>query len=66
MAEGDRYGTIAREASPAALAAALRAEAAAWDDGRRDAAAIAAHWRSRLSPAAFCRALLDGLERARA
>lgn len=61
MVEAGRFGTIASSRRPQALATALAAEAAAWDSGRRDPRAIAAHWRARLSPEAVGRSLLDTL-----
>ncbi len=62
MIDGGRFGTLADSRRPDALATALATELAAWDDGRRDAAAIAAHWRARLSPAAVGRDLLATLD----
>jgi glycosyltransferase involved in cell wall biosynthesis len=61
MIDGGRFGTLARNRSPEALAGALAAELDAWDAGRRDSAAIAAHGRARFSPAAVARALLETL-----
>jgi glycosyltransferase involved in cell wall biosynthesis len=46
------FGTVAADRSPNAVAAALSAEAAAWDAGERDPGAIAAYWRERLAPSA--------------
>jgi glycosyltransferase involved in cell wall biosynthesis len=43
------YGTAAEGRSAAALAAALQAEAAAWDRGERNPAATAGFWRHRVS-----------------
>ncbi|HEX8743753.1 MAG TPA: glycosyltransferase [Thermoleophilaceae bacterium] len=42
------YGTLATERGPAGLAAALTAEAGAWDRGERDPRAIAERWRGLL------------------
>ncbi len=42
------FGTLAGRRGAAGLAAALAAEAAAWDSGARDPAAIAAFWRGEL------------------
>ncbi len=64
MIEGGRFGTLADSRRPAALAAALADELAAWDDGRRDAGEVAAHWRAQLSPLAVSRQLLATLARA--
>jgi glycosyltransferase involved in cell wall biosynthesis len=61
MIDGGRFGTLAASRRPGALAGALEKELRAWDRGERDAAAIAAHWRARLSPASICRSLLDTL-----
>lgn len=62
MAEDGRFGTVAQRRSPRALAAALEAEMAAWDAGRRDHQAIADHWRQRLRPASICSQLLAALD----
>ena len=62
MIDRGRFGTLAVSRSPAALADALADELAAWDAGRRDARAIAAHGRARFSPIAVCRALLSALD----
>lgn len=56
------WGRAARRRSAGGIAAALAAEDAAWQRGDRDPLAIAAHWRSRLEPAAVVRALLAPLE----
>lgn len=61
MIDRGRFGTLAGSRSPAALADALAEEVAAWDAGRRDAGAIAAHGRARFSPVAVGRALLATL-----
>jgi glycosyltransferase involved in cell wall biosynthesis len=61
MIENGRFGTLASSRRPAALAAALVDELAAWDDGRRNAGEVAAHWRARLSPLAVSRQLLATL-----
>lgn len=58
FAAGGAFGRVGSAHTPRALADAILAELAAWDDGRRDPAAIAAHWRERVSPVAVCRALL--------
>jgi len=58
VSDGGRFGTVFARRSPAALAAALTAELAAWDTGARDPAATAAHWRPRFDPRAVCEALL--------
>jgi hypothetical protein len=42
------FGTLAERRTADGLAAALIAEADAWERGERDAAAIAQHWRERL------------------
>ena len=55
---GGRYGTACRSGSPQALAAAVLDEMRAWDDGRRDPAAIAATWRPRFDPRTVCEQLL--------
>ena len=44
------YGTLASGWRPGALAAALAAEADAWDAGSRDPVATAQHWHERLDP----------------
>lgn len=62
MIDRGRFGTLAGSRTPAALAEALANELAAWDAGRRDARAIAAHGRARFSPIAVCRALLATLD----
>ncbi len=62
MIDSGSFGTLAGSRSPNALAQALGDELAAWDAGRRNAGAIAAHWRARLAPAAVCRRLLEALE----
>lgn len=62
MIDGGRFGTLAGNRKPAALANALNEELSTWDAGRRDAATIATHWRARLAPAAVCRRLLAALE----
>ena len=43
------FGTLAERRSSAGLAGALVREAAAWDEGRRDASRTAAHWRPLLT-----------------
>jgi glycosyltransferase involved in cell wall biosynthesis len=53
------FGTVSAGRSAARLADALRVEMALWDAGRRDPAAIAAHWRPRFDPVAVCRQLLS-------
>ena len=60
IADG-RFGTLAGDRRPAALAAALAAELTAWDEGRRAPGEIAAHWRAQLSPLAVSRQLLAAL-----
>lgn len=62
MIAGGRFGSLAGSRRPDALAEALAAELAVWDEGRRDPAAIAAHWRARLQPAAVSRDLLAALD----
>ncbi|MEO8195939.1 MAG: glycosyltransferase, partial [Thermoanaerobaculia bacterium] len=62
MIDGGRFGTLAASRRPEALAAALSAELAAWDSGRRDAGALAAQGRARFSPVAVSRALLETLD----
>ena len=62
MIDGGRFGALAGSRRPDDLAAALGDELAAWDGGRRAAAAIAAHWRARLSPTAVARRLLATLD----
>lgn len=57
-----RFGRVAAARTAGALAAALDAEAEAWDRGERDPAATAAHWRTKLEPAAVCGALLATLD----
>lgn len=59
--DGGRFGRVSRRTSPRSLARALEEEMTAWDRGQRDGRAIAAHWRSRLSPEALCRQLLEPL-----
>ncbi len=61
MIDDGRYGSLAASRRPEALAQALADEVAAWDAGRRQAQAIAAHWRARLSPVAVSRGLLGTL-----
>jgi len=61
MIDDGRYGSLAASRRPEALAQALADEVAAWDAGRRQAQAIAAHWRARLSPVAVSRSLLETL-----
>lgn len=61
MSDGGRYGTLAADRSPAALAFALAMELANWDRGVRDAPAIATFWRARLHPRAFCASLLESV-----
>jgi glycosyltransferase involved in cell wall biosynthesis len=56
--DGDRFGALAHRAEAGELARALAGELDRWDSGERDAAAIAEHWRERLSPVAYCRSLL--------
>jgi glycosyltransferase involved in cell wall biosynthesis len=53
-----RYGTACRGGSSRSLAAAVLDELRAWDDGRRDPAAIAATWRPRFDPRTVCGQLL--------
>ena len=55
---GGRYGTVSRGGSAQALAAAVLDEMRAWDDGKREAAVIAATWRPRFDPRTVCRQLL--------
>lgn len=62
MIDGGRFGTLARSRSPESLAAALSTELDAWDAGRREPAAIAAHGRARFSPVAVARGLLESLD----
>lgn len=59
LVEGDRFGTVARDRRPRALAAALVHELELWERGGRDGRAIAARWRPELSAEAVCRRLLD-------
>ncbi|MEO8277118.1 MAG: glycosyltransferase [Thermoanaerobaculia bacterium] len=61
MIDRGAFGTLASERSPQVLAAALGREMALWESGARDAGAIAAHWRARVSPRAVCHTLLAGL-----
>lgn len=46
----DGGGTVSAEDTPQSLAAALQAESAAWDAGRRDPAGIAAAWQPKVLP----------------
>jgi glycosyltransferase involved in cell wall biosynthesis len=53
------FGSLSRSRSASDLAAALGLEIRRWDDGERDAQAVAASWRARLAPTAVCAAMLD-------
>lgn len=55
LAGGGAHGSIARDFTAPALAAALCAEAAAWEQGARDPVAIARHWRATLDPERIAR-----------
>jgi glycosyltransferase involved in cell wall biosynthesis len=55
LSGGGEWGTVARDFSAAAIAAALIHEIDRWDRGDHDPAAIAAHWRERLAPDAVAR-----------
>jgi glycosyltransferase involved in cell wall biosynthesis len=54
-----RFGRVARSRRAHDMAAALHAEAAAWNAGERDPAAIAGHWRELLRPEQVARRALD-------
>lgn len=58
IVQDGRFGTLAGSHSARALAAAVRTELAAWDGGRRAPAAIAAHWRPRVSHRTVVQSLL--------
>ncbi len=58
-----RFGTVSSRHTPGSLAAALLHEAELWDDGHRDAMAIADHWRRALDPETICGRMLEELER---
>ena len=58
--DGSRFGTLAERRGPEELAGALALEMDRWATGERNPGAIAAHWRERLTPVAYCRALLEG------
>lgn len=58
------YGTLMRGHGPAALAAAIAAEARAWREGARDPAASATLWRERLDVEAIARQFEARLPRA--
>jgi hypothetical protein len=66
FAAGDQFGGVSPTRKPVDLAAAMRAEMQAWDEGRRNPLQAAAHWRERLRPAAVCDRLLKALPSSRA
>lgn len=53
-----RFGTLASDRSPRALAEAMREELRLWSSGERDPQAVAAFWRARVSPESVCRQLM--------
>ena len=57
----DGGGTVAAEDTPASLAAALQAESAAWDSGKRNPAGIAAAWRPKVLPPCTLPRLFPGI-----
>lgn len=59
---GRNSGTPAANYSAGALLAALETEAAAWAQGRRDPATIAADWKNLVSEKAVARKALEALE----
>lgn len=59
-------GSVFATRSPRAIANAVREEAWAWRDGRRDPLAIAAAWRGYFTPREVCSRLLGGLTSAEA
>jgi hypothetical protein len=54
-------GTVFATHSPRAIASAVREEARAWRDGRRDPEVIAAAWRGYFTPRQVCAQLLGSL-----
>jgi glycosyltransferase involved in cell wall biosynthesis len=56
------FGRVSASRRPADLARAIHLEMNAWDEERRDARAIARHWRPKLHPTAVCREMLDALK----
>jgi len=64
LVDGTRFGRVARSHRSRALADAIAAEEAAWDEGRRDPRCIARHWRAVLHPLAVCSRIMEGLAQA--
>ena len=54
-----QFGRVSRFHAAGALANAVREEMAAWDRGKRDPMAIAAHWRELVSPVAVAGRMLN-------
>jgi glycosyltransferase involved in cell wall biosynthesis len=59
MTADRRFGRTSRRSTAHSLTEAVRAELELWDQGQRDPAMIAAHWRPLVHPAGVARRVLD-------